>query len=213
MDADAIGPILTVGGTALALLGRRRRASQDSPTVGERLSDGASEAIDAVAVTAQKIGTGISDLSVTGTAAVMRTTVTGAAGVVRVAGHAAATVLTGVVELVGHGASRSGGLVLDGGVFLIDGLVEPMRGRHRTPSPQAAHVAAVTSPVGQVTEPPTSATKAPARKVVAKKAAARQAPAKKSPSKRAPAKKAPAKKAPAKKVVAKKAATRRPPAK
>ena len=199
MDSDAIGPLLAVGGTALALLGRHRRAGHDTPTVGERVSGTTNGAIDAVTGTAQKAGTGITDLSVTGTALVMGTTVAGAAGVARAAGHATTTVATGVVELVGHGASRSGGLVLDGGVFLLDGLLTPLRGRHRPPPPRAtpaARLVVAPAPGAPVPEPPAPAKKAPARRRPAKKAA-----------KRAPAKKAPAKKAATKKAATKKAAT------
>ena len=184
MDSDAIGPLLAVGGAALALLGRRRRATHDAPTVGERASGTTNEAIDAVTGTAQKAGTGITDLSVTGTAMVMGTTVAGAAGVARAAGHATTTVVTGVVELVGHGASRSGGLVLDGGVFLLDGLVAPLRGRRRTPAPwatPAARLVVAPAPVEPAPEPPAPAKKAPAKKTAAKK----KAPAKKAPAKRA----------------------------
>jgi hypothetical protein len=194
MDSDAIGPLLAVGGTALALLGRHRRAGHDAPTVGERVSGTTNGAIDAVTGTAQKAGTGITDLSVTGTAMVVGTTVAGAAGVARAAGHATTTVATGVVELVGHGASRSGGLVLDGGVFLFDGLLTPLRGRHRPPAPRAtpaARLVVAPAPVAPVPEPPAPAKKAPARK-----RAAKRAPAKKAATKKAAApKKAPVKKA------------------
>jgi hypothetical protein len=204
MDSDAVGPLLAVGGTALALLGRHRRAGHDAPTVGERVSGTTNGAIDAVTGTAQKAGTGITDLSVTGTALVMGTSVAGAAGIARAAGHATTTVATGVVELVGHGASRSGGLVLDGGVFLLDGLLTPLRGRHRPPAPRAtpaARLVVAPAPVAPVPEPSAPAEKAPARKRAAKKAVAK---------KRAPAKKAAAKKAAAKKAPVKKAATPSP---
>jgi hypothetical protein len=198
MDSDAIGPLLAVGGTALALLGRHRRAGHDAPTVGERVSGTTNGAIDAVTGTAQKAGTGITDLSVTGTALVMGTSVAGAAGIARAAGHATTTVVTGVAELVGHGASRSGGLVLDGGVFLLDGLLTPLRGRHRPPAPRAtpaARLVVAPAPVAPVPEPA-----APTKKAAAKKRAAKRAPAKKAAAKKAPAKKAVApRKAPVKK--------------
>jgi hypothetical protein len=203
MDSDAIGPLLAAGGTALALLGRHRRAGHDAPTVGERVSGTTNGAINAVTGTAQKAGTGITDLSVTGTAVVMGTTVAGAAGVARAAGHATTTVITGVAELVGHGASRSGGLVLDGGVFLLDGLLTPLRGRHRPPAPRATPAARLVVAPAPV---PVPESPAPAKKAPAKKRAAKRAPAKKAPAKKAAAKK----KAPVKNAPVKKAATPSP---
>ena len=208
MDSDAIAPLLAVGGTASALLGRRRRAKHDAPTVGERVSGTTNGAINAVTGTAQKAGTGITDLSVTGTAVVMGTTVAGAAGVAR-AGVTPPPPWSPASWSWWVTARRAaGGLVLDGGVFLLDGLLTPLRGRHRPPAPRAtpaARLVVAPVPVAPVPEPVAPAKKAPAKKRAAKRAPAKKAAPKKAAAKKAPAKKAPAKKAPAKKAAAKKA--------
>ena len=164
----------------MALIGKRRQSAATEPTVGERAAETTSRFIEGATAPVQTFSNGATRFAVGTAESIAGAAVSVTAATARVASRATSTVVVGAVSVLGHAATNTGGLMLDGGTALLESLPSPLRkSRDNTPTHGSTTqpLAKLPLPTSVLTQRPTTRAATTTRRAAPTKTSAPRTPA------------------------------------